>query len=212
MNEGTLAVLIQWCFLCLVWMGLYDRELTRWGMSRPSALAVVAAFLVCSFVSWKLSFLPSVQVYISGFLLPFLCAGWLYSRIPGRRKRLYLVIGGCMGTLLFWFRWLLFTDPILAFWDVRWMLPACAFFAALTVSRSALIQLFLLLFALPISDLLYTVYEWRLAGFGQIGNEYAQDLLWSALSLSAVCAAVLTLIRRLFRLKDPEASRTDQNQ
>lgn len=211
MNDGTLAILIQWYFLCLIWMGVCDGVFHRWGIKRAGALAVVTLFLVCTFVSWQLSFFPAIRVSVSGAILPFLCAGWLYSNQQHGRKRIYVIIGGCIGIALFWFRWLLFTDPVLAVWDVRWMVPVCAVFAALTVSRSSLTQMFLLLLSLPLSDLLYSLYEWKLTGSCQIGNEYAHDLLWSAISLWGVCAGGWAMARMLFRFGGRKTSNSDTN-
>ncbi|MEJ8544890.1 YphA family membrane protein [Brevibacillus borstelensis] len=211
MNDGTLAILTQWCFLCLIWMGVFDGALHRWGIKRAGALAVVTLFLVCTFVNWRLYVFPAISVSISGAILPFLCAGWLYSRQQNGPKRMYVIIGAGVGTVLFWFRWLLFTDPILAIWDVRWMLPVCAVFAALTVSRSGVTQMFLLLLSLSLSDLLYSLYEWKLTGSCLVGNEYAHDLLWSAFSLWGVCAASWALARLLFRFAGRNTSNSDRN-
>ncbi|WP_456151385.1 YphA family membrane protein [Brevibacillus ruminantium] len=208
MNEGTLTVLIQWCFLCLIWMGVYDRVLDRWGIRRAEALAVVTVFLICAFVSWKIAFLPSVRVHISGMILPFLCAGWLYAKQRQSRKRFMVILGGCLGVALFWFRWLLFTDPVLAIWDESWMLPVVAFLAVLTISRSGLTQLFLLLYSLTLGEVLYALFEWRFSGSCLIGGEYAQDLLWSTLSLWSLLAGGWLVLRQLLRIgqrdRDPE--------
>lgn len=84
MNEGTIALLIQWSLLCLVWMGSFDAQLREMNMERRRVLAVLCAFLICSFVSWKLFFAP-IQVSLSGTLLPLLQV-WSSTRASPKRR------------------------------------------------------------------------------------------------------------------------------
>jgi hypothetical protein len=208
MNEGTLAILIQWCFLCLVWMGSFDRPLKRWGLTRAGTLAVLAAFLVCTFVSWQLAFLP-LQVSLSGTILPLLCGGWLYGRLAEDKRRLHLLAGAAVGMTLFWLRWLFFTDPVLQVWDEAVLLPAAAVLAVFAIARSGLARLYLLAVSLPAADVLYGLYVWRLSGTCMIGGGYAQDLLWSAASLWSLTGSALAAARRLFGYRETESSHSD---
>lgn len=208
MNEGTLAILIQWCLLCLVWMGSVDRQLQELGLSRRRLLAVIGTFLICSFVSWKLYFAP-IHVSLSGTLLPLIVSGWLYSRLSVHRRRLYLLAGSGTAILLFWLRWLFFTDPVLLFWDERVIVPAVGIVAIITISRHGLTQLFQMFFSLPLADALYSLYFWKLSGVCALGNEYAQDLLWSSASFWCIVAMTLSMIRRLLDTKKPEPSQSD---
>jgi hypothetical protein len=208
MNEGTLAILIQWCFLCLVWMGSFDRPLKRWGVSRAGTLAVLAAFLACSFVSWQITFLP-VQVSLSGAILPLLCGGWLYGRLAKEKRRLYLLAGAAAGLALFWLRWLFFTDPVLQVWDEAVLLPTAAVLAVFAIARRGLARLYLLAVSLPGADVLYALYVWKLSGTCEIGGGYAQDLLWSAVSLWSLTGSTLAAVRRLFGYRETETSHSD---
>jgi hypothetical protein len=208
MNEGTLTLLFQWCLLCLIWMGSFDRTLLEMGVTRAVALAALALFLVCSFVSWRLHFLP-VHVSISGSLLPILCAGWLYERLVRERRRLVLIAGVITGFLLFCLRMLLFHDPVLLVVDETVMIPLSALFAVLALSRDAKQQLFHLFTAFPLSDALFSLRFLAMMEESEFGSAYAQDLLWSAVSLWCVQRAAWTLAKKGFSLIRMEKSKTN---
>lgn len=196
MNEGTLAMLIQWCMLCLVWMGSFDRLLRETGVSRKYLLAVITVFLVCSFASWKLSFAP-VHISLAGTLLPLVSCGWLYTFLPPKKRRFLLLASIAMAWLLFWLRWVFFSDPVLLFSDERVLLPAAAVIMVLIVNRSTLQQLFSLLFSLEIAEVIHGFYFWKWSGACVLGGEYAQDLLWSGLSLWSLLRLVWIAVKRM---------------
>ena len=196
MNEGTLAMLIQWCMLCLVWMGSFDRLLRETGVSRKYLLAVITVFLVCSFASWKLSFAP-VHISLAGTLLPLVSCGWLYTFLPPKKRRFHLLASIAMAWLLFWLRWVFFSDPVLLFSDERVLLPAAAVIMVLSVNRSTLQQLFSLLFSLEIAEVIHGFYFWKWSGSCVLGGEYAQDLLWSGLSLWSLLRLVWIAVKRM---------------
>lgn len=205
MNEGTLAILSQWTLLCLVWMGSMDAQLQEWGISPKRVLAAICSFLICTFVSWKLYFAP-IEVSLSGTLLPLLASAWLYARLPRMRRRLY-VLGACAtAVLLFWLRWLFFTDPVLLFWDERVIVPAVGVLSITAMSRHGLAQLFQAMVSLPLADALYSLFIWRLSGSCQLGSEYAQDLLWSAVSLWTVVQVVRLVCMRILQWRKKTVS------
>ena len=192
MNEGTVAMLIQWCTLCLVWMGSLDRLARALGMSRRRLLAVIAGFLLSSFANWTLAFAP-VTVSVSGTLLPLLACAWLYGHLPYDKRRICLVAAGIVASFLFWLRWLFFNDPVLLVWDERVLLPAAAVILVMMVGRNPLPQLFALLLSQVLSDAIHAFFFWRWAKTCQLGSPYAQDLLWSGLSYwMLVCLVWLT--------------------
>ncbi|WP_312108629.1 YphA family membrane protein [Brevibacillus reuszeri] len=208
MNEGTIAILFQWSLLCLVWMGSYDTLLREVRIQRRNMLAVLAAFLVCSFVSWKLYFAP-VHVSLSGTILPLLVSVVLYTRLGKERRRLYLLGAMATAILLVWLRWLFFTDPILLFWDERIIVPVIAVIATFAMCRQSAAQLFQLIFALTATDILHTFYFWKLSGACVLGTDFAQDFLWSGIMLLGVVVLIWSVIRRVFRNKEPESSHSD---
>jgi hypothetical protein len=195
MNEGTLSMIIQWCFLCLIWMGSLDRPLFQAGIKRVSALTVLTLFLVCSFVSWKLYFLP-VQVSISGALLPGLVAGWLYTGMSRGRRRLLLLAGLLTAVLLALFRMVLFRDPVLLVLDEPTLVAGVMLAALFTLTREIRQQLFLLFFVLPLADLLQVISFLPQMEFGDIGGEYAQDMLWASIALWGGAQAFLRVVRK----------------
>ncbi|GED66646.1 hypothetical protein BRE01_03480 [Brevibacillus reuszeri] len=208
MNEGTIAILFQWSLLCLVWMGSYDTLLREVRIQRRNMLAVLAAFLVCSFVSWKLYFAP-VHVSLSGTILPLLVSVVLYTRLGKERRRLHLLGAMATAILLVWLRWLFFTDPILLFWDERIIVPVIAVIATFAMCRQSAAQLFQLIFALTATDILHTFYFWKLSGACVLGTDFAQDFLWSGIMLLGVVVLIWSVIRRVFRNKEPESSHSD---
>lgn len=208
MNEGTIAMLFQWSLLCLVWMGSYDTLLRELRIQRRRLLAVLAAFLVCSFVSWKLYFAP-VQVSLSGTILPFFASIVLYTRLRKERRRLHLLGAMATAVLLVWLRWLFFTDPILLFWDERMIVPMLAVAATLAMSRQSAAQLFQLLFTLTFADVLHAFYFSKLSGSCVLGSDYAQDLLWTGVFVLSLILMIWSAIRRFSRNKEPESSHSD---
>lgn len=208
MNEGTIAILFQWSLLCLVWMGSFDTQLRELRMSRRRMLAVLAALLVCSFVSWKIYFAP-IQVSVSGTILPLLISVALYNRLGTERRRFHLVGAMATAVLLVWLRWLFFTDPILLLWDERVIVPALALLSVLLMSRQSQAQLFQLMFALTAADILHALYFWKLSGSCVFGADYAQDLLWSGISFLCVVRLIWSTIRRILGWREPESSHSD---
>lgn len=201
MNEGTLAILIQWCLLCLAWMGSLDRLLRELGVSRKRMLAVITAFLLCSFVSWEL-FVAPVQVRVSGTILPLLACGWLYGQLPRERRRLHILTATLIALLLFWFRFLFYTDPVLLFGDERVIVPAAAIVSIMMIGRHGAAQLFQLLFSFSMADLFHTFYFWKLSGTCVLGDAYAQDLMWSGVTLWVLVRSIwLTILRALGWIK-----------
>lgn len=205
MNEGTLAMLIQWCLLCLVWMGSYDRLSRELGLSRRRLLAVITMFLLCSFASWKLSFAP-VQISVTGTLLPLVACGWLYGRLSLPKRRFHFLASAAMAWLLFWLRWIFFTDPVLLFGDERVLLPVAAVTMVLIANRKALPQLFSLLFSLVVADVIHGLYFWKWSGTCLLGSGYAQDLLWSALSCWSLLRLIWLAVKRLVGWNSAEPS------
>ncbi|WJQ84029.1 YphA family membrane protein [Brevibacillus brevis] len=208
MNEGTVAILIQWSLLCLVWMGSFDLQLRTMKMERRRVLAVISAFLICTFVSWEIYFAP-IQVSLSGTILPLIASIVLYTKLMSKIRRLYLLSALATALLLFWLRWLFFTDPILLFWDERIIVPAVGVSTILLMSRTHLGQLFQLTLSLPLADAIHSLYFWKLSGSCQWGSEYAQDLLWSSLSLWALVSIVWSAIRRILGRTETESSHSD---
>lgn len=195
MNEGTITLLVQWCFLCLIWMGSFDGPLSGLGFTRSNALTLITVFLLCSFVSWRLYFLP-IELTISGALLPSLLAGWLYTRLEKGRRRLYLISALLSGTLLCMFRILLFKDPVLLVLDERLLIPIGALVGLFALTRNVKQQLFFLLFVFLLADIMFTCSFLKKADRLVIGGDYAQDLLWSTLSLWSIGVFVWTLVRK----------------
>ncbi|GAA4709196.1 hypothetical protein [Brevibacillus fulvus] len=198
MNDGVLSLVIQWCLLCLVWMGSLDQPLRRISLSRKQMLAIVTAILLCSMVSWRLYFLP-ISVNISGALLPLLAAGWLYYLLPERRRR-YLLVASCfIAMLLYFLRKLLFGDPVLLLLEEVVMVPVAVNAIALVMTRNSLYQLFLVMLAMPLSDAFYTLSFLGRGENPEIGGGYAQDLLWSSLVFWAAAALSWSTVRRMMR-------------
>lgn len=195
MNEGTIALLIQWSLLCLVWMGSMDAQLQEIGLQRKPVLAFIGSFLIGTFVSWKLYVAP-VEVSLSGMLLPFAASVCLYTRLQ-QRRRLYLLGACATAILLFWLRWLFFTDPILLLWDEQLILPAAAILSILAMSRHLGAQLFQVMVSLPLADALYSLFMWKQSGTCRLGDDFSQDLLWSTVSLGTVASVVRFALMRI---------------
>ncbi|MFD2371792.1 hypothetical protein ACFSO0_17860 [Brevibacillus sp. GCM10020057] len=208
MNDGTIALLIQWSLLCLVWMGSMDAQLQEMGLRRKPVLAFICAFLLSTFVSWKLYFAP-VEVSLSGMLLPFIASVCLYARLPVL-CRLYLVGACATAILLFWLRWLFFIDPVLLFWDERVILPTAAILSIFVMSRHGGAQLFQVMVSLPLADLLYSLFMWKLSGTCRLGDDFSQDLLWSTVSLWTVASIVRLAVIRITKGRKTESASSNQ--
>jgi hypothetical protein len=209
MNDGIVAMIIQWCLLCFIWMGSLDLPLRKSGLSRSHGLAVLAGFLLSSFVSWRLFFLP-LEISISGAVLPLLSAGWMYARLAIERRR-YLLLSACfIAFLLFALRKMIFFDPVLLIADELLLLPALTVATVIALTRSVTLQLFILLVSLPLSDVFYMLSFFQQVGHCRIGSGYAQDLLWSSIALwasvifvwsgmknraAAICAALILQLK-----------------
>lgn len=208
MNEGTIAVLIQWSMLCFVWMGSFDSQLRDMKMERKRVLAAITVFLVCSFVSWEIYFAP-IQVSLSGTILPLIASAVLYIKLMPGIRRLYLLSAMATAILLFWLRWLFFTDPILLIWDERVLVPAVGVITIFLMSRTARGQLFQLMLAMPLADAIHSLFFWKASGSCHLGTEFAQDLMWSGVSLWALVSFTWSLIRKMIGRKESESSHSD---
>jgi hypothetical protein len=208
MNEGTLAILIQWCLLCLVWMGSLDLLLRELKVSRKHVLAVLTVFLLSSFVVWPLSFAP-VEISLTGTILPLILCGWLYRRLPHTRRRFHLLATVMIAWLLFWLRWAFFTDPIMLFWDEGVIIPVVALITVMIGNRQGMPQLFSLLFSVVLSDAIHALYFTRLSGTCVLGDGFAQDLIWSSFSLWCVLRVIWLWICRMSGRNNTEPSNSD---
>lgn len=195
MNDGVVTLVIQWCFICLIWMGSLDRPLSRFSFSRRRALAVLSVCLVCSMVSWRLYFLP-IEVNISGGILPLLLAGWMYAHLPEEKRRYLLISSFFLGFMLFFLRKILFWDPVLLVMDEMLLLPVVIVPAAIVVARNIVLQAFILLVSLPLSDTLFTLSQLGQAGSAKIGSEDAQDMLWVSLALWLLVISMWRLVEK----------------
>ena len=187
MNDGVISLITQWCLLCMIWMGLFDRALTGIRVSRAVALAGLMLSLVCAYANWQLYFLP-VSVNVSGALLPVMAAAWIWSVLPAQGKQ-YCVLSVLFTVFLqFAARKLFFWDPVLLIVDEHILLPVVLVCANFLLVREWRQQLVILLLSLPLADGLYVISneaQWEEA---IVGGEYAQDLLWSVLSLWTLVA------------------------
>ncbi|MBO8163027.1 MAG: hypothetical protein H0Z34_04795 [Brevibacillus sp.] len=215
MKEGIVALIAQWCILCLVWMGGMDRILRQLKLSAKGTLVWLLAFIVCTFAGWKLSIL-SVDIYLSGAILPLLAAGCIWRAVrPGSRAYVLAAAALCLA-LVFFVRKLLFLDPVLMLADERLMVPGLLLIVLHLLMRGAAGQVVTILLTVPLSDAIYAfsfhLYTSRLT----IGGPAAQDLLWCSiilwtLSLAAVAAgrswlisaAVSNTLRRSWKAKPP---------
>lgn len=189
MNDGVLTLITQWCLLCLVWMGLFDAALRRIRVRRAEALAVLTLFLVCSYASWQLYFLP-VSVNVSGAILPVLAGAWIWSVLPPGQKRYCLLCTLFSVFLLFAARKLFFWDPVLLILDESLLLPPLLVSTLFLLVRQWKQQLAIVLFSLPLSDGLYMVSSLRQLEVCIIGGDYAQDLLWGVMIVWLMAAVV----------------------
>lgn len=203
MNDGIIALIVQWCLLCLCWMGFFDKQLRNLGVNRAVGLAMITLFLVATYSNWVVN-LPPIQINLGGAVLPMLVAAWVWTSCPTGGKRYLLLLSGICTLCVFSLRTFFFWDPVLLIWDERYLLPLVIVVLALLLVRDWRQQLFLLFVMFVISDALYmgsTFQRWQAC---TIGNEYAEDLLWSAVPLWMLCAYMwrgITIMLRLMMQK-----------
>jgi len=188
MNDGVLAMIIQWCLLCLCWMGCFDRPLTSIRINRTKALAAMMLVLVCAFSNWQLHFFP-LRVNVAGVLLPLLFAACLWSVLPREKRQFALICALFSLFCLYMARVFLLWDPILMVWDEKLLLPAFAVLLFFMLSREWRMQLFWILVVFPLADMLFVATFLPKSTVPAAGGEYAQDLLWVA--LATWCPAAL---------------------
>ncbi len=203
MNDGTFAMILQWTLLVCVWMGLFDRELERIGLTRTSGLVVLTGFLVCSFADWKLYFLP-VNVNLSGGILPFFLAGWMWMKLPSRGREYIIAACALTACVLLFIRKLLFWDPILMIFDEKLLVPVSSLLLTCFITRRLEQQWFLLLVSVPLADLLYVLSNLsvisRYSADDVIGGAWAQDSFWMSVALWIGLVASWNLLKRMIRL------------
>ncbi|WP_240470130.1 hypothetical protein [Brevibacillus laterosporus] len=110
MNDGTIAMIVEWTLLCVVWMGLTDRFLHQMGWKRSTALLILTAFLVTSYSEWRLFLLP-VEVNVSGMLLPLLLGGTLWYHLKKKRRKYMITSSILLAFALILLRKLFFLGP-----------------------------------------------------------------------------------------------------
>ncbi|WP_134683281.1 YphA family membrane protein [Brevibacillus migulae] len=199
MNDGVISLITQWCLLCLLWMGLFDRALQRIRVSRAVALAGLMLSLVCAYANWQLYFLP-VSINVSGTLLPIMAAAWVWSVLPAEGKH-YCVLSVLFSVFLqFAARKLFFWDPVLLIMDEHILLPLVLVCTTFLLVREWQQQLVILLLSLPLADGLYVISNEAQWENGIVGGEYAQDLLWSVLSLWILVAFAWSVMTKGFSL------------
>lgn len=199
MNDGILAMIVQWTLLICMWMGLFDQQLKRLGLSRASALAVMTAALVCSFANWQLYFLP-VSLNVSGTILPFMLAGWMWMNLPAKGKEYTLAASVLIACVLLLFRKLVFWDPVLLILDEDILVPFISLLLVCLISRKMEQQWFLLIVSIPLSDLFYVISNLQaLSRYAQAiaGSPEAQDYLWMSISLWVLTLVVYRVLNRL---------------
>lgn len=182
MNDGVITLITQWCLLCLIWMGMFDRALGRIALTRSHGLAVVTLFLICSYANWQLYFLP-VSINLSGAILPLLTAAWIWSALHPQHKGFVLLAALFTTFLLFATRKLFFWDPVLMIVDEPILLPLIMVGTLFLLAREWRQQLVILFLSLPLADAVYMISSFQQWERCIIGGEYAQDLMWSILPL-----------------------------
>jgi hypothetical protein len=195
MNDGILTLILQWCLLCLFWMGMFDRPLRKILLTRAQALALITLFLVCSFANWKLYFLP-VVVNVSGTILPLLFSAWVWAVLPFDQRGYCILAALFTVFLLFAARMLLFWDPVLLVMDEQLLLTLMILCSLFILTREWRQQLFIILTALPLADALYTLSFLKKANQCLIGGGYAQDLLWITIPFWMAAALFWTILHK----------------
>ncbi|AKF95430.1 hypothetical protein ABE137_03545 [Brevibacillus laterosporus] len=195
MNDGTIAMIVEWTLLCVVWMGLTDRFLHQMGWKRSTALLILTAFLVTSYSEWRLFLLP-VEVNVSGMLLPLLLGGALWYHLKKKRRKYMITSAILLAFALILLRKLFFWDPVLLFIDEVMILPVLCVILCFIVTRYAIYHWFLLCIAFPLSDAFYQASFLSLTERCIIGGEYQQDLFWTAFALWSSCYLVIQLLQK----------------
>ncbi|MGD8189180.1 YphA family membrane protein [Brevibacillus ginsengisoli] len=198
MNDGILAMIVQWTLLVCIWMGSFDRQLNRLGLARASALAVLTVVLVCSYASWQLYFLP-VYVNVSGGILPFLLSGWIWMKLPAKGKEYTLASSVLLACVILFIRKLIFWDPVLLILDEELLIPIACLFLVFLLSRRLEQQWFLLIVSVPLADVFYVFSNLQaLSRYSQavIGSPEAQDRLWISISLWIITMITLAFFNR----------------
>ncbi|MDN9008856.1 YphA family membrane protein [Brevibacillus laterosporus] len=195
MNDGTIAMIVEWTLLCMVWMGLTDRFLHQMGWKRSTALLILTVFLATSYSEWRLFLLP-VEVNVSGMLLPLLLGGTLWYHLKKKRRKYMITSAILLAFALFLLRKLFFWDPVLLFIDEVMILPVLCVILCFIVTRYAIYHWFLLCVAFPLSDALYQASFLSLTERCIIGGEYQQDLFWTAFALWSGCYLVIQFLQK----------------
>ncbi|WP_232696301.1 YphA family membrane protein [Brevibacillus daliensis] len=194
MNDGIVALLLQWLFLCIVWMGLADRLLAKMKVKRSTVLVIVTCFLLTGFAEWKLYFYPAI-VNVSGFLLPLAVAALIWSGNSSslqERSRLFLGALILIFSLVF-LRKIIFWNPVLLLLDEKILIPLITISLCFFLARHLLHHVFYLTAVLPISDAIYQLSFVSLTNQASMGGAYLQDLLWVCIAAVAVLYPVFSL-------------------
>lgn len=202
MNDGIIAMIVQWILLICLWMGLFDRQMNRLGLSNSTALAGLTAFLVCSFTDWKFYFLP-VYVNVSGGILPFLLSGWFWMKLPAKGKEYTLAASVLMACVLLLMRKLLFWDPVLLIVNEEVLIPVIVLVLVFLITRRMEQQWFVLIVSLPLSDLFYVISNLQaLSRYSSavIGSPEAQDRMWISIACWVFVLMVLAMCKQLIQL------------
>lgn len=181
MNEGIAAMVVQWCLICLVWMGSFNRLLERLHLTQAKALAILAAFLLSSFSNWRMYFLP-IEVSISGTLLPLFSSVWLWTCLIRRGQSSYFAAAVItLTSVLFCAKRLFIWDPILLFTDETLVLPLLLTLLVFLFARHAGEQVFLICFSVTLYDLSQALSLWGKGMPVSLGSPFSQDVLWLSL-------------------------------
>lgn len=195
MNDGTIAMIVEWTLLCVVWMGITDQFLHQMRWKRSTALLVLTTFLITSYSEWRLYVIP-VEVNVSGMLLPLLVGGVLWYFLKRQRRKYMLTSAVLLTLVLILLRKLFFWDPVLLFIDEVIILPILCVILCFIVTRHAIYHWFLLCVALPLSDAFYQASFLSLTERCVIGGEYQQDLFWTSFAMWAGCYMVCQLVQK----------------
>lgn len=196
MNEGIAAMVVQWCLICLVWMGSFNRLLASLRLTQAVTLAVLAACLLSAFSNWRMFFLP-VEVSVSGTMLPLFFSGWLWVSLvrPGQSSYLAAAVI-TITSVLFLVKRLFIWDPILLFADEMLVFPLLLTLLVFLFARHAEEQVFLLFFSVTLFDFSHALSLWGKVTPFAIGSPFSQDVLWlSVFTWSLVWTIVVAVIQ-----------------
>ncbi|MGO0060986.1 YphA family membrane protein [Brevibacillus fluminis] len=195
MNEGIAAMVVQWCLICLVWMGSYNRLLARFRLTQATTLAVLAACLLSSFSNWRMYVLP-IEVSVSGTIVPVMISAWMWTCLvrPGQASYLAAAVI-TMTSVLFCIKRLFIWDPVLMFADETVILPLLLTVLVFLFARHAEEQVFLLFFSVTLFDISHSLSLWGKVTPFAIGSPFCQDVLWlSVLTWSLAWSVVAAII------------------